>query len=80
MTFNDVALPLLQTSPGQIQAQLPTTVTPGNNVVQVRSLATGQQSTSVLVTVQSAASAGGSTNSGSPSVGTGRGNNRIVPK
>ena len=80
VTFNDVALPLLQTSPGQIQAQLPTTVTPGNNVVQVRSLATGQQSTSVLVTVQSAASAGGSTNSGSPSVGTGRGNNRIVPK
>ncbi len=80
VTFNDVALPLLQTSPGQIQAQLPPTVTPGTNVVQVRSLAMGQQSTSVTVTVQAASGAGGSTNSGSPSVGVGRGNNHIVPK
>ncbi|MES1257688.1 MAG: hypothetical protein ABUS51_04630 [Acidobacteriota bacterium] len=80
VTFNDVALPLLQTSSGQIQAQLPATVTPGTNVVQVRSLATGQQSASVLVTVQAPAGAGGSTSSGSPSLGDGRGNNRVFPK
>jgi YVTN family beta-propeller protein len=80
VTFNDVALPLLQTASGQIQAQIPTTVTPGTNVVQVRSLATGQQSTPVNVTVQSPAGTGGSTNSGSPAVGEGRGNNRIIPK
>jgi YVTN family beta-propeller protein len=79
VTFNDVALPLLQTASGQIQAQIPNTVTPGTNVVQVRSLATGQQSMPVLATVQSPAG-GGSANSGSPAVGEGRGNNRIVPK
>ena len=80
VTFNDVALPLLQTAAGQIQAQIPTTVTPGTNVVQVRSLATGQQSTSVIVTVQSPAGTGSSTNSGSPALGDGRGNTRIIPK
>ncbi|HXJ43676.1 MAG TPA: hypothetical protein VNH18_30615, partial [Bryobacteraceae bacterium] len=82
VTFNDVALPLLQTSPGVIQAQIPANVSPGNNVVQVRSLATGQQSTSVVVTVQTAAGTpgAGSTSSGSASVDEGRGNTRIVPK
>jgi YVTN family beta-propeller protein len=78
VTFNDVALPLLQTASGQIQAQIPTNVSPGTNVVQVRSLATGQQSASVLVTVQAASGSGGSTNSGSPSVDEGRGKNRII--
>ncbi|MDQ6760090.1 MAG: beta-propeller fold lactonase family protein, partial [Acidobacteriota bacterium] len=50
--FDDVAAPLLQTSSGQISAQLPATVHSGLNVVQVRSLATGQISDPVTVTVQ----------------------------
>jgi hypothetical protein len=52
VTFNDVALPLLKTSAGQILAQIPTTVNTGTNVVQVRSLGTAQESTPVVVTVQ----------------------------
>ena len=69
VTFNDVALPLLQTSPGQIQAQIPPNVSPGSNEVQVRSLGTGQQSTSVVVTVQAPSSAGGATAGGSGTTG-----------
>ncbi len=52
VVFNDLALPLLQTSPGQISAQLPENIRPGLNVVQVRSLATAQSSDPVVVTVQ----------------------------
>lgn len=53
VVFNDVAVPLLQTSPTQISAQIPETlVRPGLNVVQVRSLATAQASDPVVVTVQ----------------------------
>jgi uncharacterized protein (TIGR03437 family) len=52
VTFNDVALPLLQTSGGQIVAQISTAVTQGINIVQVRSLGTGQKSDPVQVTVQ----------------------------
>jgi uncharacterized protein (TIGR03437 family) len=52
VTFNDVSLPLLQTGPGQIQAQIPTDIQPGTSVVQVRSLATAQDSDPVTVTVQ----------------------------
>lgn len=53
VVFNDVALPLLQTSSGQISAQIPeTAVRPGLNVVQVRSLATAQASDPLVVTVQ----------------------------
>jgi len=52
VTFNDVALPLLKTTGGQIVAQIPATVNAGTNVVQVRSLGTGQQSDPVVVTVQ----------------------------
>ncbi|MDX1980533.1 MAG: hypothetical protein SFV51_09715 [Bryobacteraceae bacterium] len=53
VVFNDVPLPLLQTSQGQISAQIPENlVRPGLNVVQVRSLATAQQSDPVVVTVQ----------------------------
>lgn len=51
LIFNDVALPLLQTSSGQISAQIPSTINSGANVVQVVSLATGQQSTPSVVTV-----------------------------
>ena len=49
---DNVAIPLLQTSPGQISAQLPDNIRPGLNVVQVRSLATAQRSARVLVTIQ----------------------------
>ncbi|MBI1789987.1 MAG: hypothetical protein HYR60_20850, partial [Acidobacteria bacterium] len=52
VTFSDVQLPLLQTAPGQIQAQVPDDIPPGMYVARVRSLATGQQSDPVLVTVQ----------------------------
>jgi len=52
IVFNDVALPLLQTSPTQISAQLPPEVRPGISVVQVKSLATAQASDPVVITVQ----------------------------
>ena len=50
--IDDVAIPLLSTTAGQIVAQVPATVRPGVNVLQVRSLATAQQSARVAVTVQ----------------------------
>ncbi len=53
VTFGDVSIPLLQTSNGQIQAQIPTTLESGPQVVEVRSLATAQDSAPVLVTVKS---------------------------
>ena len=59
VTFNDVTLPLLKTSSGQISAQVPATVNPGPNVVQAISLATGQKSATATVTVLPAASASG---------------------
>ena len=37
VTFNDVAIPLFQTTSGQITGQIPDTVKAGQNVVQVRS-------------------------------------------
>jgi DNA-binding beta-propeller fold protein YncE len=52
VTLSDTALPLLQTSSGQILAQIPTTLANGPYVLQVRSLATGQQSDPMMVTVQ----------------------------
>lgn len=52
VTFNDVALPLLQTSPNQISALLAEDIRPGQNVVQVRSLANAQSSDPIVVTVQ----------------------------
>jgi len=52
VTFGDVALPLLSTSPGQIQAQIPDTLPAGTQVVQVRSLATAQDSAPVMITVK----------------------------
>jgi YVTN family beta-propeller protein len=51
VTFNDVALPLLKTAAGQIVAQIPAVVNTGTNVVQVRSIGTGQQSSPVVVNV-----------------------------
>jgi hypothetical protein len=52
VTFNDIALPLLQTAPGQISAQIPANLLPGTNVVQVRSLANAQMSDPVVIVVQ----------------------------
>ena len=52
VTFNDIALPLLQSSNGQILAQVPETVSAGLNVVQVRSLAMAQASDPLILTVQ----------------------------
>ncbi len=52
VVFNDVPLPLLQVAPDQISAQLPETIRPGLNVVQVRSLANAQSSEPIVVTVQ----------------------------
>ena len=52
VVFNDLAIPLLQTSGGKISAQIPVTMRSGINVVQVRSLSTAQQSDPILVTVQ----------------------------
>jgi len=52
VTFSDIPLQLLQTSSGQISAQLPDAIAPGTYVVQVRSLATAQESNSLTVTVK----------------------------
>jgi hypothetical protein len=51
VTFSDVPLRLLQTSGGQISAQVPDNLRPGIYVAQVRSLATAQVSDPVVVTV-----------------------------
>jgi hypothetical protein len=52
VTFGDIAVPLLVTSSGQIQAQVPDTLTPGTQVVEVRSLATAQDSDPVTIIVR----------------------------
>jgi DNA-binding beta-propeller fold protein YncE len=52
VTFGDIAVPLLVTSNGQIQAQIPVTLPPGTHVVEVRSLATAEDSDPVTVTVR----------------------------
>lgn len=51
VTFNNMPLPLLKASPGQIVAQVPTNVVSGTNVVVVHSLDTAQSSAPVMVTV-----------------------------
>jgi DNA-binding beta-propeller fold protein YncE len=52
VTFGDIAVPLLVSSTGQIQAQVPDTLDAGTHVVEVRSLATAQASDPVVVTVK----------------------------
>jgi len=52
VTLSDMAIPLLKTSTGQITAQLPDNLRPGTYMGQVRSLALGQQSQSVVITVR----------------------------
>lgn len=54
VTFGDISIPLISTSNGQILAQIPDTMSAGTQVVEVRSLATAQQSDPVLVTVKPA--------------------------
>jgi DNA-binding beta-propeller fold protein YncE len=54
VTFGDIAVPLLVTSSGQIQAQIPDTLPAGTHVVEVRSLATAQESDPVIVTIRPA--------------------------
>jgi hypothetical protein len=51
VVMNDVAIPLLQTTGGQIAGQIPSTMRPGEVVMQVRSLATAQSSAPVVVTI-----------------------------
>ncbi len=52
VTFGDIAVPLLASSNGQIQAQVPDTLPAGTHVVEVRSLSTAQASDPVVVTVK----------------------------
>jgi hypothetical protein len=52
VTFSNLLLPILRTSSSQILAQVPDTAPPGTYVALVRSLATGQRSDPVIVTVQ----------------------------
>jgi len=53
VTFGDIAVPLLVSSSGQIQAQVPDILPSGTHVVEVRSLSTAQASDPVVVTVRS---------------------------
>lgn len=55
VTFNDVTLPLLSTSPTQINAQLPPDALPGATAVMVHSVVTGLQSDPTLVNVSRSA-------------------------
>jgi len=55
VTFGNVSVPLLSASPGQIQAQVPDTLTPGTQLVEVRSLARAQDSAPVTLTVRTSA-------------------------
>lgn len=51
VTFNNAPIPLLATSAGQINAQVPTTLAAGNYPVVIRSFATNTASNSVTVAV-----------------------------
>ena len=55
VTFNDVTLPLLSTSPTQINAQLPPDALPGANAVMVHSVVTGLESVATLANVSRSA-------------------------
>jgi DNA-binding beta-propeller fold protein YncE len=52
VVMNNVAIPLLQTASGQIAAQIPSNMRPGEVVMEVRSLATAQNSAPVVVAIQ----------------------------
>ena len=52
VVMNELPLPLIQTSDGQISAQIPENLPPGPAVVQVRSLLRAEQSDPVVVTIR----------------------------
>lgn len=52
VVMNELPLPLIQTSNGQISAQIPENLPPGPAVVQVRSLLRAEQSDPVVVTIR----------------------------
>jgi DNA-binding beta-propeller fold protein YncE len=52
VVMNNVAIPLLQTTGGQIAAQIPSTMRAGSVVMEVKSLATAQNSAPVVVSIQ----------------------------
>ena len=52
VVMNELPLPLIQTSDGQISAQIPENVLPGPAVIQVRSLSRAEQSDPVVVTIR----------------------------
>ena len=52
VVMNELPLPLLQTSDGQISAQIPENLPPGPAVVQVRSILRAEQSDPVVVTIR----------------------------
>src|SRR5439155_26512436 len=52
VTLSDMAIPLLKTSAGQITAQVPGALRPGTYMAQVRSLAIGQQSQAITITIK----------------------------
>jgi DNA-binding beta-propeller fold protein YncE len=52
VTLSGTAIPLLTTATGQIVAQIPSALAAGPYVLQVHSLATGQQSDSTMITVK----------------------------
>jgi DNA-binding beta-propeller fold protein YncE len=52
---DDVAIPLLSTSPTQIMAQLPANIRGGSNVLEVRSLLNAQRSAPIVVSIQNGA-------------------------
>ncbi|HEV8145426.1 MAG TPA: hypothetical protein VGP79_03555 [Bryobacteraceae bacterium] len=52
IVMSDVAIPLLQTSSGQMSGQIPAGIRSGAFVLRVRSLATAQQSDPVVITIQ----------------------------
>jgi hypothetical protein len=78
VTFGDIAAPLLITSNGQIAAQVPDTLRPGLQVVEVRSLATAQASDPVTITVR-ASGAGPGANDSSDDQGAGDGGSNTPP-
>jgi DNA-binding beta-propeller fold protein YncE len=52
VTFGNVSVPILSASPTQIQAQVPDTLLPGAQLVEVRSLANAQDSAPLTITVR----------------------------
>jgi uncharacterized protein (TIGR03437 family) len=52
VVINELPLPLIQTSDGQISAQIPETQQPGPAVLQVRSLSRAEQSDPIVITIR----------------------------